>query len=311
MQQTLTNLSVFDLINAIYYKCMQIIIKTVMLKTRLWIAIFTVLVVIPSVQALELAVYNPGKKSALPVSSTLIIGQQKVMLVDAQLQRNDAHALVKMIQATGKELSTVYISHRDPDYYFGLQIIQQAFPKAHIVATQATTKAIKTQHHDALSDWQPLLKDNAPTQIIVPTPLPDNTLHFEEHQFEIHGVDPQRTFLWIPAARAIIGGAIVSANAHISMADTPTRFSRREWVKTLDLIQALNPEIVIPGHYLSDQVPAVNDSVAFTRRYIQYFEINAGKFKSSVALIKAMQQRFPNLPGHDTLSLSAQIVKGN
>jgi hypothetical protein len=87
---------------------------------------------------LQLDVYNPGAKSMFPVSSELVTGDADAVLIDAQFQRNDAEALVQKIKASGKKLTTVYISHSDPDYYFGLDVIQAAFPEAKIVATPQT-----------------------------------------------------------------------------------------------------------------------------------------------------------------------------
>jgi 16S rRNA (cytosine967-C5)-methyltransferase len=66
------------------------------------------------------------------------------ILIDAQFQRNDAEQLVQQIKQSGKKLSTVYVSHSDPDYYFGLDVIQAAFPNAKIVATPQTVAAIKS-----------------------------------------------------------------------------------------------------------------------------------------------------------------------
>lgn len=77
--------------------------------------------------ALSMEVFNPGEKSIFPVSSEIISGKHEVALIDAQFQRDDAEELVKKIKATGKKLTTVYISHSDPDFYFGLDVIKAAF----------------------------------------------------------------------------------------------------------------------------------------------------------------------------------------
>ncbi|MGR6871542.1 hypothetical protein ACU6U9_04380 [Pseudomonas sp. HK3] len=48
-----------------------------------------------------------------------------------------------MIEASGKTLATIYISHGDPDFYFGLDVFNAAFPDARIVATAVTVEKIK------------------------------------------------------------------------------------------------------------------------------------------------------------------------
>ncbi|VEA69782.1 Arsenate reductase and related proteins, glutaredoxin family [Serratia rubidaea] len=121
--------------------------------------------------ALTMEVYNPGENSVFPVSSEIISGQHEVALIDAQFQRNDAQQLVEKIKATGKKLTTVYISHSDPDFYFGLDVIKTAFPDAKIIATPGTIKEINATKDGKVAYWGPILKENAPTQVIVPQPL--------------------------------------------------------------------------------------------------------------------------------------------
>src|SRR5688572_16881731 len=92
---------------------------------------------------LDIDVYNTGAAGLFPVSSTIISGPTEVLLIDAQFQRNDAQALVKKLKATGKTLKAIYISHGDPDFYFGLDTILAAFPGVKVLATPATVAAIK------------------------------------------------------------------------------------------------------------------------------------------------------------------------
>jgi glyoxylase-like metal-dependent hydrolase (beta-lactamase superfamily II) len=77
---------------------------------------------------LKVKVYNPGSKAIFSVTSTIIYGDKDAMLVDGQFQKQYAEELVKQIKATGKNLKTVFISHSDPDFYFGLDVIKKHFP---------------------------------------------------------------------------------------------------------------------------------------------------------------------------------------
>src|SRR4051794_17806625 len=64
------------------------------------------------------------------VNSTLVAGDKDAILIDAQFDLADAHRLVAMILESRKNLTTVYITHFHPDHYFGLVVLQQAFPRA-------------------------------------------------------------------------------------------------------------------------------------------------------------------------------------
>lgn len=270
----------------------------------------------PAAAPLQLDVYNPGARSMFPVSSEIVTGQTDAVLIDAQFQRNDAQALVEKIKATGKKLTTVYISHRDPDYYFGLDVIQAAFPDAKIVATPQTVAAIQASKDGKLAHWGPILKDNAPKTLVVPEPLTGNSLVLEGRKIQVVGLDgptPERSFAWIPSLKAVVGGIPVSANIHVWVADTQTPASRRDWIQTLGRIEALHPKTVVPGHYLPNangSAPYSPASVKFTRDYLKAFETEAAKAKDSAALIAAMKKRYPTLEDASSLELGAKVIKG-
>jgi len=100
------------------------------------------------VAALKLTTYNPQEKAIFPVSSTLISGKKEAILFDAQFSTTEGKALVELIRQSGKELTTVYITGGDPDFYFGLQPIVEAFPQVKIKAT-----ATIVDHINHTKDW--------------------------------------------------------------------------------------------------------------------------------------------------------------
>ncbi|MDY7507437.1 MBL fold metallo-hydrolase [Ralstonia wenshanensis] len=261
---------------------------------------------------LHLEVYNPGDKGVFPVSSEIITGAHEAVLVDAQFQRSDAQALVQKLKASGKTLTTVYISQSDPDYYFGLDVIRAAFPKAKIVATPQTVAAIKTSMNGKLAYWGPILKDNAPKTLVLPDVLHADHLTLEGRTIEIKGLngpDAARTYLWIPSIKTVAGGVVVNSGDHVWVADTQTRKSRLGWLQTLDNITALKPTTVVPGHF-TGAMPKGLEAVRFTADYLKTFEVQAAKANNSAELIKAMKAAYPTLAGDASLELSAKVIKG-
>lgn len=260
-------------------------------------------------------VYNPGANGIFPVSSEIVSGKTEAILIDAQFQRSDAQALVTRIKASGKALKAVYVSHGDPDYYFGLDTIHAAFPDAKIVATPQTIAAIEASKDGKLAYWGPILKDNAPKSVIVPQPLDGNTLTVDGHTLRIVGLDgptPDRTFVWIPSERTVLGGIPVAANIHVWMADTQSPLSHANWLATLDRIDALKPVRVVPGHFLPnrDDSQPYTTGVAFTRDYLKAFDQETARAKDSAALIAAMDARYPDLGAKPSLEMSAKVAKG-
>src|SRR5688572_20781856 len=72
------------------------------------------------------------------VTSALISGEKDAILIDGQFARADAHRLAAWILESGKNLTTVYVTHSHPDHYFGLEVLRQAFPTARFVAQPVT-----------------------------------------------------------------------------------------------------------------------------------------------------------------------------
>jgi len=263
-------------------------------------------------QPLKLEVYNPGPQAMFPVSSVLVTGQKEAILVDAQFGKTQASQLVDRIRASGKTLTTVYISHGDPDYYFGLETIKSAFPAARIVASAQTVAHIQLTRTDKLAFWGPKLAADAPQATIVPEVLQGHSLSLEGRRLDVVGLDgpqPERSFVWIPSIKAVIGGVVLSNNEHVWMADTQTPKSHADWLATLKSIQALRPRVVVPGHFLAGQSTPLHAAV-FTADYIRTFDAEAAKAKNSAALVEAMKKHYPELPADAGLDISAQVAKG-
>ncbi|MBD2792383.1 MBL fold metallo-hydrolase [Xenorhabdus szentirmaii] len=261
---------------------------------------------------LKLDIYNPGEKGIFPVSSEIISGDHEVALIDAQFKKNDAQELVKMIQKTGKELTTIYISHSDPDFYFGLDVITDAFPKAKVIASPETIKAINETKDGKLAYWGGILADQAPQKIIVPEPMKGNSFSIDGEKLIVEGLDgpaPDRTFVWIPKLKAVVGGVIVSDNIHVWTADTQTKESRQHWIQTLDRIKSLKPDTVVPSHYLGNSTMTLG-AVSFTQNYLTTLEKELPKAKDAETLIATMKKHYPDLADESSLELGAKVLKG-
>lgn len=261
---------------------------------------------------LRLQTFHPGPQAMFQVSSVLIEGRHDAILVNAQFGASDARRLVDLIRASGRQLTTIYISHGDPDYYFGLATLQDAFPQAHIVATAQTVAHIQQTQAGKLAYWGPKMGADVPARIVVPQVLDGDALQLEGERLPLIGLDgptPDRSVLWLPSLRAIVGGIPVVAGEHVWMADTQTPTSHTDWLQTLQRLQALKPKVVVPGHYAPDAALDAS-ALRFTADYIRAFDAEAAKAKDSAALVKAMQARYPTLAGVASLELSAKVAKG-
>lgn len=263
-------------------------------------------------EPLSLDVYNPGSEAIFPVSSVVVSGQHDAILIDAQFGKAQAAQLVQRLRASGKRLTTIYISHGDPDYYFGLDTITQAFPQARVVASAATVAHIRQTMDAKLAYWGPQMGTDRPAKLLLPAVLEGNRLELEGKALEVVGLDgpqPERSVVWIPSIKAVVGGVVVSEHIHVWMADTQGAQSHADWLATLAAIERLQPRTVIPGHYLGDSSRNVQ-AVRFTADYIRAFDAEAAKAANAAELIAAMKQRYPGLADESSLELSAKVAKG-
>ncbi|UVM04062.1 MBL fold metallo-hydrolase [Pseudomonas laurylsulfatiphila] len=261
---------------------------------------------------LTLDVYNPGEKAIFPVTSVLVSGEKEAILVDAQFGKSQAEQVVEKIRASGKQLTTIYISHGDPDYYFGLDTLTAAFPKAKVLASQPTVDHIKQTVDGKLAFWGPKMGADVPAKTIVPDVLKSDSLILEGQKLQVLGLEgpqPDRSFVWIPSIKAVVGGVVVAQNIHVWMADTQTPQSHADWLATLHSIETLKPQVVVPGHYLGESDRALA-AVQFTAAYIKAFDEETAKARDSAELIAAMKKRFPTLGDESSLELSAKVAKG-
>ena len=282
-------------------------------RRSLMAAAIAVLNVAPALAAepLKLEVYNPGQDAIFPVSSVLVTGKAEAILVDAQFGKSQAEKVVEKIRASGKRLTIIYISQGDPDYYFGLETIVAAYPQAKVVASPKTVAHIKETAAGKLAFWGPKLAADAPKATIVPEVLEGHGLTLEGRSLEIVGLDgpqPDRSFVWIPSIKAVLGGVVLFNNQHVWMADTQSPQSHADWLATLKIIDALKPRIVVPGHFRPGDSTALH-APKFTAGYIQAFDAETAKAKDSAGLIDAMKKRYPTAADASSLELSAKVAK--
>ncbi|MGR2919292.1 Vmh family MBL fold metallo-hydrolase [Acinetobacter sp. 1125_18A] len=258
---------------------------------------------------LSYKVYNPQAQGIFPVTSTLISGEKDAVLVDAQFSVNDAKNLVKIIQDSGKNLKYIVITAGDPDFYFGLEPLVQAFPDAKVIATPEVVKHIEATKEGKFAYWGPILKNGAPSQVIVPSASEDKTIVLEGEKIEIKSPGKYASYLWVPSNRTILGGVGLSSGIHLWTADAQTEKERNEWRKTLKQINRLNPRAVIPGHYIGD-IPTGTQAIDFTYQYLVDVDQVLKDHKDSASVIAALKEKYPNLAEESSLELSSKVLTG-
>ena len=72
----------------------------------------------------------PGQSRSTwsPISATLICGRHDAVLVDPLMTVEQGMAVADWVSTTGKNLTTVYVTHGHGDHWFGLGAVRDRFP---------------------------------------------------------------------------------------------------------------------------------------------------------------------------------------
>jgi glyoxylase-like metal-dependent hydrolase (beta-lactamase superfamily II) len=260
---------------------------------------------------LNVKIMNAGSGS-FNVNSTLIYGNKEAMVIDAGFTRADALRIAANVLDSGKQLSIIYISQADPDYYFGAETLKEFFPQAQVVTTPAVLEKLSAKLAAKVAFWGPKMGLNAPRTPVTPQALSSNSITLEGQTIEIRGTTgilAHRPYAWIPSIRTIVGNIAVFGNTHVWTADTQSQAERAAWITQLDEMAALKPELVVPGH-MSSGTAVDATTISFTKAYLQTFEKNLATSKDSAALINAMKQSYPQLTeGGMSLEIGAKVNK--
>jgi glyoxylase-like metal-dependent hydrolase (beta-lactamase superfamily II) len=263
-------------------------------------------------QPLSVKVYNADGNS-FNVNSTLVYGEKDAMVIDAGFTRADALRIAANVLDSGKQLTTIYVSQADPDYYFGVETLKEMFPQADVVTTPAVLEKLMPKLAGKVAFWGPKMGANAPRKPVVPRALSGNTLTLEGKTIEIRGTQgvlAHRPYTWIPSIKAIVGNIGVFGQMHVWTADTQAAAERAAWVAQLDEMAALKPELVVPSHMQSGTKIDISN-ITFTKDYLQTFEKKLTTSSNSAELINAMKQAYPQISaGSMSLDIGAKVNKG-
>jgi glyoxylase-like metal-dependent hydrolase (beta-lactamase superfamily II) len=257
----------------------------------------------------------PGKEELMWVanSATLIQGERDAILVDTLLTTEQSKILLDWVVASGKNLTTIYITHGHGDHFFGLDSLLEHFPHAKAVATPEVVKAMREHLSPAWIDnfWRRLFPGDIPDRLLVAEPLEGNDLELEGRK--LVAVDAGRTdtapstCLHVPSIGLIVGGDAVYNGIHPFLGETDTE-SRLEWIATLDKLEALNPSAVIAGH----KVPTNADDpriIAETRQYLRDFNRLNSATTTARQLYDAMLEIYPDRVNPGSLWGGANTAK--
>jgi glyoxylase-like metal-dependent hydrolase (beta-lactamase superfamily II) len=260
-----------------------------------------------------IAPMGEGEATWPATSVSLISGERDAVLIDALFTPDDAGRVVEWIRASGKNLTTVYITHGHGDHFFGLNTILAAFPDAKAVTAAAVIPDAQTQlSPELMGFWNAVFPGQIPDHPIVPEALDGDVIELEGQELRIITVGQSDTYpttiVYIPSLDAVIAGDVAYNGIHQWLLATDHE-KRMQWIASVEQIEALDPKIVVAGHKRPD---ARDDDPATilgnTKTYIRDFDRSLAESHSPQELVDKVMALHGDLGNPYTLWTAAQGV---
>lgn len=237
------------------------------------------------------------------------------MLVDAPFTMADAHRVVAMILDSRLNLTHVFVTHDHPDHFFAMEVIQEAFPDAQIVAHPTVVADIWRSLPFKVARWSPTLGANGPVHPSAPAAMSGDTIMLEGRELRIlgpvQGDHPNATVMWVPESHTLIAGDLVFNGMHLWFGEH-TRDQIQGWHDALGELAELEPQTVVAGHAR----PGLGndpDGIAFSKRYIERWLEFSARAKNSAELRAMITAEFPDAEdvlGDFLLGNSSKVTMG-
>jgi glyoxylase-like metal-dependent hydrolase (beta-lactamase superfamily II) len=253
-------------------------------------------------------------ESGFEVASVIVIGKTDAVLIDAQWTLSNAYRVVAEILETGKYLKTIYITHAHPDHYFGLGTIAEIFPEARVIAIPLVARIINKQFFGKIEHWEQVIGVTNVCRKTVPIePLSENHFELEGHRIEITtevmGDMNFNTVVWIPSIRTLYGSDVLFNQAHPFTCEV-TREERKQWIKDIERLEAMNAEVIIPGHQ-KPGMPFDDSSFTFTKDYLVATDEELERTNDVAGFYYAMVKRFPDANLFISNEMNSNVFKGD
>lgn len=226
-------------------------------------------------QAAGATVFERGWLSA---NNILLRGSGPTALVDSGYATHANQTLALLEHELGRDpLDLLLNTHLHSDHCGGNAALQQRYPKLRTMIPPGQAAAVEAWDENALT-YQPT-GQFCPRFAADALLVPGHSIQLGKHQWEIHGAkghDPHSIVLYLPSERLLISADALWQNGFgVVFPELEGVAAFEEVSETLDLIEVLAPQTVIPGH--GPVFQDIPEALVRARTRLDQFSRNPGK----------------------------------
>src|SRR5260370_27160489 len=103
------------------------------------------------------------------VNTQMIEGPTAVVIFDGQLLLPYAGEVASYVQALGKPVDLIILSHAHTDHWSGLQVLTERFPDARVFALDGIADQLRARGSARLDSFRPIYGERIATKVTIPT----------------------------------------------------------------------------------------------------------------------------------------------
>jgi glyoxylase-like metal-dependent hydrolase (beta-lactamase superfamily II) len=243
----------------------------------------------PAVAVDRFTASEPGAWS----NSYLLSVGGEALLFDVFQLRTDATRLADSVNALGKQLTKVWISHAHPDHFLQLDLILDRFPEVEVLTTPNVLDDLKADGPWMFDLLKGTLGHEGPERLVEPRAIESNSLPLGAVELEIVEFGPgeakHHACLVLADRDAIVASDLIYNGAHLYLQE----HNLEGWLARLDeldqLVSQRGLRTIHPGHGPAGGLSLIEA----TREYLQAFA-SAIETENAVTARDAILTRYPD-----------------
>lgn len=257
-----------------------------------------------------------ASESAFLVNSFLLEGTDSVVAIDAQFLVSSATALRARLDAIGKPLAALILTHPHPDHYNGAATLLAGLGEVPVFATRATEVGMRATAEAKRAYWTPSYGEDYPQSFVYPNRILDNreTITIGDIVLAIDDIGAGEAsnivVIHAPETRELFASDLIYSACHPWLAEERSDL----WLAQLDLVKARygNAAILHAGHGVTKDLSLVDAQKAYICAFVSAVEaqLRGGVLRNESKTIvrKTMTEQFPGYPLDFLIDLNTEAI---